>query len=143
MDLVGPGPRPIVAEFINGVKVGQPVLAEGLDGRWSLSGNPATAWALLFADNDTDVQHGFVSSIQLRAGRLSDAAIMAMGGPQSTKIPGAICARTSGSNIMINWSGSMLESATEAAGPWTRVVNASNPYQVPRPLAGRKFYRAL
>lgn len=141
-DLVGPGPNPIVAKFINGVKVGQQVLSEGRDGRWSLSASPDAPWALLFADNDVDAQQGYVNSIQLRAGRLSDAAIAAMGGPKASKIPGAACAVVVGENVVIRWSGTVLESANEVTGTWSQVVGAGKPYQVPTPLAGRKFYRA-
>ncbi|HZO54523.1 MAG TPA: hypothetical protein VFB63_17555 [Bryobacteraceae bacterium] len=142
VDLVGPGPNPVVAKFINGVKVGQQTLTEGRDGRWSLSANPETPWARLFADNDVDTQLGFVSSIQLRAGRLSDAAIAAMGGPQATKIPGAACATATAGNVTIRWSGSVLEAADNITGPWAQVVGAARPYAVPTPLGARKFYRA-
>jgi hypothetical protein len=142
VDLVGPGPHPVVAKFINGVKVAQQILTEGRDGRWSLSANPETPWARLFADNDTHTQPGYVSSVQLRQGRLSDAAIAAMGGPQPTKIPGAACAMRSGASLTIKWSGSALESADNITGPWAPVPAAANPYTVPTPLGGRKFYRA-
>ena len=142
VDLVGPGPNPIVAKFINGVKVGQHTLAEGRDGRWSLSANPDAPWALLFGDNDVDAYPGYVNSIQLRVGRLSDAAIAAMGGPKASKVPGAVCAVASGGNIVIRWSGSVLQSANEVTGQWTPVAGAGKPYEVPAPLAGQKFYRA-
>jgi hypothetical protein len=142
VDLAGPGPNPIVTKFINGVKVGQHALAEGRDGRWSLSANPDAPFALLFADNDVDEQAGYVSSVQLRAGRLSDASIAAMGGPQATKIPGAVCAQTSGSTITIRWSGSVLEGADQITGPWNPVPGAAKPYSVPTPLGSRKFYRS-
>ncbi len=142
VDLAGPGPNPIVAKFINGVKVGQHALPEGRDGRFSLAANPDTPWALLFADNDVDVQPGYVSSIQLRAGRLSDAAIAAMGGPQSTKIPGAVCAVATGGNITIRWSGAVLEEANQITGPWNPNAGAAKPYQVPTPLGAARFYRS-
>jgi hypothetical protein len=142
VDLAGPGPNPVVAKFINGVKVGQHALAEGRDGRWSLSTDPASAFALLLGDNDVDAQAGYVSSVQLRSGRLSDAAIAAMGGPQATKIPGAICTRVTGGTITIPWSGRILEEATNITGPWSTVTGAAKPYEVPTPLAGRKFYRS-
>jgi hypothetical protein len=142
VDLVGPGPNPIVAKFIDGVKVGQHVLPEGRDGRWSLPANPSAPWALLFADNDIDLQAGYVSSIQLRVGRLSDTAIAAMGKPQATKIPGAVCAQRTGGDITIRWSGSILEAADELSGPWSPVENASNPFHPPTPPGQRKFYRS-
>ena len=141
VDLVGPGTNPIVAKFIDGIKVAQHALPQGRDSRWSLSTDPGTPWALLFADNDVDVQAGYVSSIQLRVGRLSDAAIAAMGGPQATKIPGAVCAQRSGANVTIRWSGSVLEAADDMSGPWTPVAGASKPYQV-APAGARQFYRS-
>ena len=141
VDLVGPGPNPIVAKFIDGIKVGQHALPEGRDSRWSLSANPSAPWALLFADNDVDLQPGYVSSIQLRVGRLSDTAITAMGRPQATKIPGAICAQRVGASVTIRWSGSVLEAADETTGPWTQIVGAPKPYQ-PTPQGLRKFYRS-
>ena len=142
VDLTGPGPSPIVAKFINGKKVGQQVLTEGRDGRWSLSANPAAPYALILGDNDVDVQPGYVSSIQLRSGRLSDAALTAMGGPGPGKIPGAVCARIETGRPAIRWSGDVLEGADDLTGPWTPVNNATKPYHVPAPLAAKKFYRS-
>jgi hypothetical protein len=142
VDLAGPGPNPVVAKFINGIKVGQHALAEGRDGRWSLSTIPEAAWALLLGDDDVDAQAGYVSSVQLRSGRLPDVAIAAMGGPQATKIPGAICVQAAGSNLTIRWSGSVLESADQFTGPWNPIAGATKPYSVPTPLGGRKFYRS-
>src|SRR6185436_6001593 len=83
VDLSGPGASPVMAKFINGVKVGQQLLTEGRDGRWSLkpATDPTTPWALLFADDNIEVQPGFVSSIQIRNDRLSDEAIRRLGGP--------------------------------------------------------------
>jgi hypothetical protein len=142
VDLTGPGPNPIVAKFINGVKVGQQVLSQGRDGRWSLSANPATPYAILFGDNDVDVQPGFVSSIQLRSGRLADAAIAAMGAPSTGKIPGAASASVVGAQIVVRWSGTSLESADDPAGPWSAVAGAIKPYTIPSPLLPKRFYRA-
>ena len=142
VDLAGPGPNPVVAKFINGIKVGQHTLAEGRDGRWSLSTIPEAPWALLLADNDVDAQPGYLSSVQLRVGRLPDAAIAAMGGPQATKIPGAICVRAAGADLVIRWSGSVLESANQFTGPWNPIAGASKPYTVPTPLGVGKFYRS-
>jgi Immunoglobulin domain len=141
VDLSGPGPNPIVAKFINGVKVAEQTLPAGRDGRWSLSGNPDSPYALLFADNDTDVQPGFVSSIQLRSGRLSDAAVASLGGPSAKKIPGCIRISHEAGNIIIRWTGGVpLQSADLVTGPWADVAGATSPYTVP--LSGaRKFYR--
>ena len=142
VDLVGPGPHPIVAKFINGRKVGQQVLSEGRDGRWSLSANPNTPYALILGDNDVDAQVGYVNSIQLRSGRMSDASIIAMGGPSSTKIPGAVSARFESGHPVIHWSGATLENAPSPSGPWSTVGGAAKPYPVPGPLGELKFYRS-
>src|SRR5262249_52398005 len=143
VDLAGPGPNPIVAKFINGTKVGQQVLSEGRDGRWSLSASPAAPYALLFADNDLDLQAGYANSIQLRSGRLSDAAIAALGGPSANKIPGAVSARIEGGKVVIRWSGATLEGAADLAGPWTPIAGATKPFTVPTPLGAMKYYRSL
>jgi hypothetical protein len=144
VDLSGPGPSPTVAKFIDGIKVGQQTLAQGRDGRWSLapSSHPLTPWALLLADNDGDNNYAFVSSVQIRGGRLSDAAIAALGAPTAGKIPGAICISAQGSSLSLRWSGNVLQSAEAVAGPWTTISGASKPYQVPTPLGARKFFRA-
>jgi hypothetical protein len=142
VDLSGPGPNPVVAKFINGVKVGQQTLAAGEDGRWSLSANPNNPWALLFADNDVDVQLGYVSSIQLRSGRLSDATIAHLGGPSPKKIPGCIRAQQEAGNIVIRWTGGVpLQSADELTGPWSDVDGATSPYPVRGPLGAKRFFR--
>ena len=144
VDLSGPAPSPTVAKFIDGVKVGQQTLGQGRDGRWSLfpASHPTTPWALLLADNDGDNNYAFVSSVQIRGNRLSDAAIAAMGAPTAGKIPGAICIERQGASLSIRWSGDTLQSATELTGPWTTVAGASKPYVVPTPAGARKFFRA-
>ena len=144
LDLSGPGPNPIMAKYINGVKVGQQVLTEGADGRWSLfpADHAATPWALLFADDNTEGRPGYVSSIQVRRGRLSDAEIAHLGGPSAGKIPGAIRIAHTGTQYVINWSGRVpLQSASSLTGPWADVDGATSPYPVPSANIGNKFYR--
>jgi len=139
---VGPGPSPIVAKFINGVKVGQQVLPEGKDGRWSLSARTDAPYALLFADNDVDLQQGYVASVQLRKGRLPDVSVAAMGGPSAGRIPGAACIQAAAGQLVIHWSGKTLQAADDPAGPWSAVAGASEPYPVPTPLGAHRFYRS-
>ena len=141
VDLAGPGPHPVVAKFIDGVKVGQQVLPAGVDGRWSLSADPATPYALLFGGLADESQEAFVSSVQLRAGRLSDAAIAAMGGPTPGKIPGAVAIKREGANTVLRWSGGTLSQAPSPGGPWTPVADAAKPFTVP-PAGGTRFYRS-
>jgi hypothetical protein len=141
VDLSGPGLNPVVEKFLDGVKVGQQTGGLGsptVDQRFSL--NPSLA--LLFAEDNAYNNDAYVSSVQFRSGRLSDAALAAMGGPTANKIPGAICAAYVGGNVIIQWSGTVLESADTVNGTWTPVVGAAKPYQVPTPLAAKKFYRS-
>jgi hypothetical protein len=146
VDLTSPT-GPVMAKFINGVKVGQQLLSEGRDGRWSLApSTDATApWALLFADDTVDglpeVHPGFVSSIQIRNDRLSDELIRRMGGPSRFKIPGSVKVSRAGGSISIEWTGGVpLQRATDLNGPWTDIPNATSPHTVQDP-APRQFYR--
>jgi hypothetical protein len=142
VDLTSPN-GPIMAKFINGVKVGQQVLSEGRDGRWSLApSTDATApWSLLFADDTTEVQPGFVSSVQIRDNRLSDELIRRMGGPSRFKIPGCVNISRSAGSIRIEWTGGApLQRASDLNGPWTDIPNATSPHTVLDP-APRQFYR--
>jgi hypothetical protein len=107
----------------------------GVDLRWSLG-----ATALLLADEDGEVQPVYVSSVQVRNGRMTDAAIEAMGAPKATKIPGSIKAVQSGNSILIEWTGAVLESASTPAGPWSVVNNAAHPHMVATPT-GTLFFR--
>ena len=142
VDLSGPGPNPVVAKFIDGVKVGQQVLPAGRDSRWSLSTRPDAPFALLFAGLATECQEAYVSSVQLRAGRLSDAAIVAMGGPSAGKVPGAACALSVAGSPSIRWSGNELLQAGSLNGPWTPITGAAKPHPVATPLGAMKFYRS-
>lgn len=98
----------------------------GVDLRWSLAPT-----AQFLGDNDGEVKPVYVSSVQIRDGRMSDAAIAALGAPTAGKIPGFIKATRSGGNVVIDWTGSVLESAPSLNGPWTVVAGAAHPYVVP------------
>lgn len=142
VDLTSPA-GPVMAKFINGVKVGQQALTEGRDGRWSLapSTDAATPWALLFADDTTEVQPGYVSSIQIRDNRLSDEMIRRLGGPSRFKIPGCINVNRVGNTVTIDWTGGVaLQSADNLNGPWADVAGAASPLTVNNPT-GQRFYR--
>ncbi len=140
----GTATTPVIAKFIDGVKVGNQTtgLDAGMDGRWSL--DPT---ALLFADNDGDVAEAYVSSVQFSNGRQPDGYIEALGGPSIYKIPGSIKASVSGSTVTIMWTGGVaLQSANSLAGPWAVVsgtgAGTANPYSyTPTPLSTAKFYR--
>ncbi len=141
VDMSGPGLHPVLEKFIDGVKVGEQTGGLGaltVDQRFSL--NPLLA--LLFAEDNGYNNDTYVSSVQFRRGRLSDFAIAAMGGPTVNKIPGALCVSFQGGQVIVHWSGTNLQSADSVNGPWTTIVGAAKPYQVPAPLGAKKFYRA-
>jgi hypothetical protein len=147
VDLAPPSGGPIMAKFINGVKVGHQVLTEGRDGRWSLapSTDPNTPWALLFADDNIEVQPGYVSSIQIRNDRLSDELIRRMGVPSKYKIPGCITITRQGNSITIRWTGGVpLQRADDITGPWIDMPGVTSPY-TPQPSGtfplAKGFYR--
>lgn len=137
IDLSGPGAHPVLVKFIDGVKVGEQTGGlSGVDGRFSLD-----PFALLFADNDGDAAQGYVSSIQFADGRLSDAYLAALGGPTSSKLPGAFGVSVESGNIVLRWTGDvLLQSADDVAGPYNTVVGATSPYTPPAG-APKKFYR--
>jgi CHRD domain/Immunoglobulin domain len=111
---------PAVAKFIDGVKVGYQAL-DGLDGRWSLD-----PFALLIGDNDGDNNVGYLSSVQFRNGKMSDAVIQALGTPTAGKIPGCISIATAGADLAINWTGGgfvTLQKKTNLSDPnWEDVM---------------------
>jgi hypothetical protein len=108
----------------------------GVDLRWSLG-----TTALLFADEDGEAQPVYVSSVQVRNGRMTDASIAAMGGPTSGKIPGSIKATLTGTDLKIDWTGSVLETAGKVTGPWSVVTGAAHPHMVPSPGGTTGFFR--
>lgn len=107
----------------------------GVDLRWSL--NPT---AQLLGDNDGEVKEVYVSSVQIRNGRMSDADIAALGAPTARKIPGFIRATRSAGNIVIEWTGLVLETAPSVTGPWSVVPAATHPHTVLAP-AESGFFR--
>lgn len=128
---------PVLAKFIDGVKVGnQTTGLSAVDGRFSL--DPS---ALLFADQDGDTAETYVSSIQFSNGRRPDAFIAALGAVSANKIPGAITARMQAGSVVIRWTGGVpLQGADSVTGPWSTVTGATSPYTVPS-VGGKKYYR--
>lgn len=113
----------------------------GRDMRWSLG---PTALVLADGQEDGEVQPVYVSSIQVRSGRMTDAAIGALGTPTTNKIPQiptAIQARRSGNSVVIDWTGTVLESTTNVVtGSWSDVTGAAHPYVVTTPT-DKRFFR--
>jgi hypothetical protein len=123
----------LITKWVDGVKAQD----------WVSSGNgldaPRRAWqpnVILFGDNDGPNNSGddhtgsiYVKSIQVSAGKASDAQMMALGGPGPYGIPVAVPALTAvveGGNLVVSWpavfTGLVLNSATSLANPsWTPV----------------------
>jgi hypothetical protein len=78
------GDPPMVTKFVDGIKQDDWTANQGVD-------HPRCALlptAILFADGDQDERRViWVSSIQIRSGKLSDAEMKALGGPSMEKIP--------------------------------------------------------
>lgn len=138
--------RPELGKYIDGTNVMSGVAVQGLhdaqilgygvDLRWSLGPT-----ALLLADGDDgEVQPVYISSVQVRNGRMTDASVAAMGAPTANKIPGCIHATRSGSSVVIDWTGNVLESASNPAGAWSEVIGAAHPHTVTSP-SGSQFFR--
>jgi hypothetical protein len=128
---------PVLTKFIDGVKVGnQTTGLSAVDGRFSL--DPV---ALLFADNDGDVNEVYVSSVQFSNGRRPDSYLAALGGPSAKKIAGALKVGIDNQKPVISWTGGVpLESADQVTGPWSVVTGVTSPYTPPTTDAA-KFYR--
>jgi hypothetical protein len=132
---------PVVTKYLDGVRVANQTLGAGIDGRWSLD-----TFALLFADEDGETHQGYVSSVQFRNGKITDAEVAALGTPTATKIPGCgtiphVSIIMEAGQILIQHPGAGLEEADNVEGPYTEIVGAPDPYVVPAPLPAKKFYR--
>jgi hypothetical protein len=75
---------PVATKYVDGIKQDDWTAGQGLD-------NPRRALlptAILFADGDQDERRiMWVNSVQIRAGKLSDAEMVALGGPSASGIP--------------------------------------------------------
>jgi hypothetical protein len=129
---------PVVTKFVDGLKQDDWTANQSLD-------NPRRALlplAVLFGDGDADERREMlVKSIQIRAGKLADSQMVALGSPDGAPLPvllpeAAVVARpvlsiqrgaTAGS-VVISWTGSgfTLESRGALTGSgWTAVPGAS------------------
>src|SRR3569623_534035 len=81
------GTPPVVTKFVVGVKQDDWTANQGLD-------NPRRALlptAVLFGDGDHDERREmWVNSVQIRAGKMSDVELVALGGPSAAGIPIAV-----------------------------------------------------
>jgi hypothetical protein len=82
---------PVVTKYVDGIKQDDWTANQGLDApRRALQ-----VTAVLFGDGDQDERREmFVNSIQVRAGKLSDAECFALGGPSAAGIPATIPSST-------------------------------------------------
>jgi hypothetical protein len=136
----------LITKWVDGVKAQD----------WVSSANSLDAarraWqpeVILFADADGDDHDAlcYVKSIQVSNGKLSDAQMMALGGPSAFGIPLAVptlTASLSGGNVVLSWpagfNGFVLTSATNLANPsWAPVFGVNyinNTFTVPAGSGG-------
>lgn len=147
VDLAGPGTAPSASIYMDGKKIIRRGLGEGADGRWSFP-----VWreafpddyALLFADENGDVAPGYVSSVQLYEGILTDSKVAGLGAASVDKLPGCLRAFLSNGKVVIAWTGgASIETATSPGGPWTPLAaGTASPLTLDAPAgSGHAFYR--
>ena len=78
---------PVVAKFVDGIKQDDWTANQGLDA----ARRALLPTAILFGDGDQDERRiMYVNSVQVRAGRISDAEAVLLGGPSAAGIPAVI-----------------------------------------------------
>ena len=146
---------PVVTKYVDGIKQDDWTANQSLDNpRRSLS-----TTAILFGDGDQDERREmFVSSVQIRAGKLSDADMVALGGPSPDGLPVVIGAaapapsrpvikltRNADGSITLSWSASepyVLESnASLSDAAWTQVNGVANNSVTITASSASAFYR--
>jgi hypothetical protein len=153
---------PVVTKFVDGIKQDDWTFGQALDGdRRALKPT-----AILFADGDQDERREmWVDSIQIRAGRLTDDEMTALGGPKGTAIPVGVpqpepppvtesainplvVTSVSGNQITLSWPDvspngtpyTLEASENMAAGTWTTVPTVGNSAVITAG-PGRMFFR--
>ena len=109
--LVVDGAQKKLRKYIDGVLVGTQSFPR-LDDRFALTPNSI---AVLFTDNDAESATGYVNSIQLREGALSNGQMRAIAGPSATGIPAQIPPIPSGIERFIP-TGEFASRATTVGG---------------------------
>jgi len=147
---------PVVTKFVDGIKQDDWTANQGLD-------NPRRALqptAILFADGDQDERREmWVNSIQIRAGKLSDAELASLGAPTAGGIPVALSVAPppapptlgvskSGQSVTITWADpdsvgfTLQTSSTLLSGSWTTVPGVvNNSVTITVGTTGQAFYR--
>jgi hypothetical protein len=146
---------PVVTKFVDGIKQDDWTANQSLDNpRRSLS-----TTAILFGDGDQDERREmFVSSVQIRSGKLSDVEMVALGGPSPDGIPVVIGAaapaptrpvikltRNTDGSVTLSWTGSepyVLESkASLSDAAWAPVSGVANNSVTLTATSASAFYR--
>jgi hypothetical protein len=145
---------PVVTKFVDGIKQDDWTANQGLD-------NPRRALqptAILFADGDQDERREmWVNSVQIRAGKLSDAEMVALGGPSAAGIPVVLAVAApperprlnltaTATTVTLSWSlaatGFTLESTPSLTNPtWAVVAGVVNNQVTVSVGTGNRFYR--
>jgi len=146
---------PVVTKFVDGIKQDDWTANQSLDNtRRSLS-----TTAILFGDGDQDERREmFVSSVQIRSGKLSDAEMVALGVPTPDGLPVLIGAaapaptrpvikltRNTDGSVTLSWTGSepyVLESkASLSDASWSPVSGVANNSVTLTVTSASAFYR--
>jgi hypothetical protein len=145
---------PVCTKFVDGVKQDDWTANQGLDN----NRRAMLPTAILFADGDQDERRVmWVSSVQIRSGKLSDAEMVALGGPSADKIPVVIPGfvpvepptltfSVSNGSLVLSWpataTGFTLETTSSLGTPsWSAVSGVAN-NTVTIPMTGTsQFYR--
>jgi hypothetical protein len=144
---------PVVVKYVDGIFQDNWTANQGLD-------NPRRSLlptAILFGDGDQDERREiWVSSIQIRSGRLSYPELEALGKPSAGGIPiliqtapaapsaPAITFVRGDGSITVSWtdeSGLKLQSAPDVSGPWTDVGGVVGSSATVSSTAGNLFLR--
>jgi len=126
---------------------------DALDSRFSLP----PEFTLFEDSDDNERTECYVNAIQIREGRMSDADIAALGGPDASGIPSAPAGGgssllplpplfdkpvLSGGQVTITWTGTGTLSESTNLTSWAAVPgNPASPYVVSTSSAVSKFYR--
>ncbi|MBL9175096.1 MAG: hypothetical protein JNL10_16270, partial [Verrucomicrobiales bacterium] len=141
---------PVVTKFLDGQKHADQTAPNNLLDGVRRSLDPASA--ALFGDGDDGELHPvYVNSVQIRAGKLSDAELASLGAATAEGIPLFLTVAAppslsvgtdSSGNVVITYTGT-LQSAVTVGGTYSDVQGASSPYTITKAnLAGAQYFRA-
>jgi hypothetical protein len=146
----------VVTKFVDGIKQDDWTANQSLDNdRRALKPT-----AILFGDGDQDERREmWVNSIQIRAGKLSDAELAALGGPTADGIPVVLSVTAPGAQptltitrdaagVKISWEADIVgytlqTNTTLGGGQWTAVAGISNNTVTVPTTGSGAFYRLI